>query len=136
VSGNFDKLKGEVFSDPLVRGYSVMTDIQVADDINANERDALDRDQITSIELFDATDQAHFEVLGPGAKAEYSQMIQLGTVNVIDGKKGRTDLENMFASTGTLTALQALYSGQKFWRWQEIGLSRAVEQGNVTDVRR
>lgn len=128
-------LKAEVDADPINRDYASMTDQEVTADINSNLRTAPDKVSITAAELFEATVQAEYANLGPGAKAEYDQILSLGAINVADGAKARTDMEAMF-SGGTLTAIQALYSGQQFYRWQEIGLSQQVRVGHVEDVRR
>ena len=139
MAHRFRTLETEMLADPLVRGYGGMTDIGVADDINTNSRTAPDKNSISVAEMWDATIQSEYEAITPAQKVSYGQMLTVasgGALDVTPGSKARTDLEGMFAATGTLTALQALYSGQTFFRWQEIGLSSPVAEGHVADVRR
>ena len=50
-------LKPEVLSDPLTRGYSGMTDEQVADDLNTIYR-THDVQSVSSADIYDAIDRA------------------------------------------------------------------------------
>jgi hypothetical protein len=58
-------LKNEIDTDPLTRGYSGMTDQQVADDMNTVYR-TRNRDSMTGDEIFNAADPAEFAALANG----------------------------------------------------------------------
>ena len=138
MAHRFRTLETEMLTDPLVRDYASMTDIQVADDINTNSRTAPDRNSITTGEFFKAMVQPEFEGVSLAQQREINEILVLasGIVDMTPGAKERVDLEAMFSGTGTLTAMQALYSGQTFFRYQEIGLPGPVAEGHVADVRR
>jgi hypothetical protein len=59
-------LKSEIDTDPLTRGYSGMTDQQVADDMNTVYR-TRNRDSMTGDEIFQATDPTEYNGLDTGS---------------------------------------------------------------------
>jgi hypothetical protein len=59
-------LKNEIDIDPLTRGYSGLTDQQVADDMNSVYR-TRNRDSMTGDEIFQATDPTEYNALDTGS---------------------------------------------------------------------
>ncbi|MFQ5622427.1 MAG: hypothetical protein ACE5FS_03425 [Paracoccaceae bacterium] len=56
---NYAKLKAEVTTDPLGRGYSAMTDAEVATSLNVADRQRA-REQMSGDEVFQQTDGTEF----------------------------------------------------------------------------
>lgn len=56
---NYKKLKTEITTDPIPRGYGDMTDNQIADSLNAEDR-IVPRGSISGSELFGYTDESEY----------------------------------------------------------------------------
>src|SRR3972149_2176784 len=78
----FDKLilREEIETDPLGRGYSTMTNQQVADDMNAGTRIRI-RARIPSVEVIEATLASEYAGLTAGEKQRYQTFISAGEIN-------------------------------------------------------
>lgn len=66
-------LKTEISTDPLSRGYSGMTDLEVADDLNTVYRTKV-RDYISGSEILNATDDAEFDALQETKKTAWTSL--------------------------------------------------------------
>lgn len=130
---DYDKLKAEVESDPLARGYSGMTDAEVAAEINFVYR-SQDREAVATWEIFEAIVPGEYAVLSADEKSLLGRILAMGTINV-KGANTRAALAAMFgAGTTTRGNLQALQT-ETISRAAELGLG-VVKAGHVEEVRR
>lgn len=99
---DIDALAAELANDPLGRGYSGMTDQQVADDLNTAYREII-RSNLSGSTIFNAIDPTEFGGLSDQQKQFVRDVFSLGdAVNVGEGTNARTVLLNAFGP-GTTT---------------------------------
>lgn len=128
---DFLTLKTEINTDPLGRGYSGMTDAEVATSLNVIDRPS-DRSTVSTGEILAAIEPTAFPV--DGKKQAYLQTllatdeIPLGSTNIRDA------LASIFSGElPTLNALAALQT-ELISRAMELGL-RQVREGAVAHAR-
>ena len=73
-------LKGEITTDPLTRGYSGMTDAQIADDLTTAYRER-NLDRLDASTVFNAIDKAEYNALSDANKAMVWNILHLGEIN-------------------------------------------------------
>ncbi len=114
---DYQVLKTELTTDPLVRGYSAMTDAEAAADLNTVYRTRT-RPFVYGWEILNETDDTEFGALTDVQKNQWLSMC--GTLEIDTGSGVAKSLEATFfgAGTTTRTNLQAI-------RIEDI--SRAVE---------
>lgn len=98
-------LKTEITVDELGRGYSSMTDQQVADDLNTAYR-TRDHTNLTASEVYNAIVQAEVDSKTADEKAEVDRILSLGEVNPF-GREATQFTAIFGAGSATLTALKA-----------------------------
>ncbi|HDY65737.1 MAG TPA: hypothetical protein ENH84_05850 [Phycisphaerae bacterium] len=126
-------VKTEIDADPLGRGYSGMTDEEVADSLNAVDRTRI-RSSMTGEEIFKASDVME---LGGLAAAKLLLWVTFTRADSIDPSNAINValVKAVFgAGSGTLTALAAARQEQ-ISRGTEIGIRR-IGPGYVADARR
>ena len=107
----------ELTEDPLSRGYSGMTDIEAAANLNTVNR-TVDIEAVTGQDLFEAVLPAHYNALSAEFKQLFGIIVGMGTI-MVNGTNTKAALIAMFTgATETLQALAALQTTQ---------VSRAVE---------
>ncbi|KKN04068.1 hypothetical protein LCGC14_1101350 [marine sediment metagenome] len=119
------KLRQELLTDPLGRGYAGMTDAAVlADLIDASLRAMADVDTLAGAEIYEVIHRAEFIGLSNAEEAELTIILGLGeSIKVGSGSKARTALAGMFgAGTQTRTDLLALVTNRTQSRAQELGI--------------
>ena len=129
---NINILKTETTEDPLGRGYSGMTDKQVADDQNIINR-TTNKTILTGTEIINAIDKAEFNALSASSKALIWNIVHIdGGVNPF-GLEAEL-FQDVFGASITITNLQAL---------RVNNVSRGIELGigtifiaDIEDVRR
>lgn len=128
-------LKAELTTDPLVRGYAGMTDVQAAASLNAADRSVPVR-TLTSAQIFNAIVPAEFTSLSTAEKGNVDRVLGLGAdIDVSAGTNARTVMLNAFvAGTATRTALAAL-TARTVSRAEELGLP-VPSAGHVATARR
>lgn len=124
------KLANEVLIDPLVRGYSGMTDQQIWDDGHIEYR-TLNRDIMTASEVINLVDVAEFNALAVDDKAEIWNVLHLGELNPFGIEA--TIFQNIFGASTTITNLQTARV-VSISRWAELGLS-SVKIGHIAMAR-
>ena len=129
----YEILKAELTTDPLVRGYSGMTDQQVADDMNTKYR-TRNLETLSGSIIFEAIDETEYIALNAAAKERLGLIIGLGdSIQIGPSSRTRTWLLNMFgAGTNTRTNLVAAVQ-QSITRADELGIT--VEAGTVAYAR-
>lgn len=157
MTHRFYVLQTEIVSDPDTRGYSGMTNAQVASDINSRTVSGDDKASITGTELYELMDLAELSALQQRALGDVNSpstpavdvqdrlrlqrlelLLSLAVIDVSPGSKGRADLQAIFTNTespNTRAALTA-WVQQTQPKWKELGLPGPVLEGWVNDVRR
>jgi hypothetical protein len=127
---NYQILYDEITNDPLGRGYSGMTDEDIATDLNTAYRTET-RDTLSSAEIYENLDVVEFQEKSDAQKVYVRDILGLGDeVQVGPGTKARTVLISVFGpGSDTITALAAMLE-VPISRAQEIGLWR-VKVGHV-----
>lgn len=125
-------LKDEITTDPLGRGYSGMTDQQVADSLNAVDRSAT-YSVITGAQIFNATDDAEYGALTDAQKASWDALCAISEIDTASGVAKAREAELFGPGTQTRSNLQALRS-YSMSRAQELGLGK-VNEGDVKHAR-
>ena len=120
ASTNLQDLKNELTNDPLVRGYSGMTDAQAAASLLTKNR-PFNKLSLNASEIFEAIDLAEYSALSAAEKGRVDVVLGLGDqVFIGPTSKARAFLAGAFgANTATRTALLASAAGT-ISRSQEI----------------
>lgn len=128
---NVDKLRIEINGDPLSRGYSAMSDQQIAESLNSVDRVA-DRASLGSDEILNAFDATEFAELSAAQQSVAIGIAQLGQANpaVIT----RT-LSGVFSGGSTTIAALSASGQERISRTVELSLGR-VASGVVAEARR
>lgn len=116
---DYRKLRDELTTDPLARGYAGMTDVQAAASLNTADR-AVARTIIPAYEIINATVPAEWAALSAAEKQRYQTMTGAGQVDASNANVGAAFLAMFAGGTATRTALAAL---------QSTTMSRAAELG-------
>ena len=124
-------LTDEVVNDPLNRGYSTMTDREVADSLNVDDRPK-NRESMTSSEIFNAIDVPEFIALADGPQANIMGLMGFGELNPF-GKEADVFVAIFGGGSNTISALAVARVTQQS-RADELGLRR-VGTGDIGDVR-
>jgi len=124
-------LRQELLNDPLVIGYSGMTDaVVLASLTDANLRPLADRGALTSAEIYNVIVRSEYQGLSAIEKEELGIILGLGSdIDIGASSKARGALAGMFnAGSGTRLALLALIEGRTQSRAVELG----VKQSSLT----
>ncbi len=125
-------LKTEITTDPLSRGYSSMTDLEVANDLNIVYR-TQDVESVTGQDIFEAVVRSEYIALSADDKDLLHVIISMGSLPV-NGTNTKAALLAMFiAGTTTRTNLAALQT-RDVSRAQELGLP-FVYEGHIQEAR-
>jgi len=131
---NYAVLVPELRDDPLSRGYSGMTDAEVAAALNVVDR-TRKRDTMTSAQIYEAIVTADFQALSDGAKVYVRDILGLwGDIAVGSGSKARAVLIAVFGiGSATIAALAAALN-ESISRASELGLPRP-SSGHIKSAR-
>ena len=124
-------LKDDIINDPLVRGYSGMTDTHVADDLNSVYR-TRNRDQIPGSEILDETDWVEYGALTDLKKSQWLSFTSADFVSAT--KAGLNILRDIFGTGTTTEDNLLLVRAEDISRATELGLS-IVREGDVEYAR-
>lgn len=117
---DFRILMNELTNDPLGRGYAGMTHQQVADSLNAVNRDRWV--QLSSADIFEAIVIADFTALSTANKARVDRILGLGdNIRTGPGSQARTELVAVFGAGSTTIANLAAVANRRVSRASEIG---------------
>jgi hypothetical protein len=124
-------LGAEVSADPLARGYSGMTDQQVADDINTAYRKR-NREAMTGSEILQAVVLGELAALTDAEETTFWGLLGIGEINPFGVE--RDILVNLFGSQSSTVGALASLRQESISRAQELGLPAIVE-ANVAYAR-
>ena len=128
---NYQLLKSEMDTDPLVRGYASMTDQQVADSLNTVDRQ-VNIETLSGGDIYECLDLAEFAALTPDDRTRVDRVLSLDSVKIQGNAK--TELASIFGSiTSTRAALLAKIK-RSVSRAEEIGVGN-VPPYDITSVR-
>ena len=99
-------LKDEIENDPLTRGYSGMTDAQIADDLNSEYRER-NFDRLDASTVFNAVDKAEYNALAAADKEMVWNILHLGEINPF-GLEAEIFVDIFGAGSQTITDLKAI----------------------------
>jgi len=133
IMADIEKLKVELDTDPLLRGYSGMTDQQAATDLNTKYRDK-PRTEMSQSEAFQHIDSAELRALADGDRSLVMAILAFQTINPFGNES--TVFQDIFGGgSATITALNAartVVNGQS--RAEELNLGQ-VSAGAVRHAR-
>ena len=121
-------LKTEVITDPLGRGYSGMSDREVANDLNVVYR-TKQRKTLSGSEIFNVTDDVEYTALTDAQKVSWDALCAIDSINTGGGVAKAREAELFGAGTTTRANLIALKT-EDISRATELGLSE-VKEGHV-----
>jgi len=125
-------LKTEITTDPLTRGYSGMSDLEIANDLNTVYRQ-VNVESVTGQGLFEATVPSEYNTLTDKQISLFHAIVGMGDIKV-NGTNTKTALLAMFGvGTTTRTNLAALQK-QDVSRAQELGIPYVYE-GHVQEAK-
>jgi hypothetical protein len=126
-------IKTEIDIDPLTRGYSGMSDREIADDMNTKYRER-NRTSMTASEIYNQIDQTDWAALTalPLQQQEIWDILHLGELNPFGREADRFNA--IFGGgSDTIIALNAARK-ESISRATELGLS-FVKEGHVTEAK-
>ena len=126
-------LKTEISTDPLSRGYSGMSDLEVADSMNTVNR-PVTREYVTGSEIFNATNDVEYSALTVDQQAAWDRLCGIDQIKISSGVAKAREAELFGPGSTTRTNLVALKAAPAISRAQEIGLPMVYE-GNVQEAR-
>ena len=98
-------LRNELLTDPLVRGYDVMTDQEATDDLNTEYR-SRNRAFMEASEVFNAIVVADYLALADGDRATIMGIMGFGRINPF-GKEANVFISIFGGGSATIMALAA-----------------------------
>jgi hypothetical protein len=123
-------LKTEIETDPLARGYTGMSDLEVANDLNTEYRPH-ERPVLSSAEIYELTNSTEFQALTDPQKVYVRDIWGLGdSISVVSGSKARTVYVTIFGAGSNTIATLSAYINQIISRAQELGIGH-VTPGDV-----
>ena len=129
---NIDILKAELTDDLLSRGYSGMSDLEAATDLNTVYRTKT-RDTVSGSEIFNVTDADEYTDLTNEQKISWDALCAIDSINTSSGVAKSKEAELFGPGTTTRSNLAALRSPPAS-RAEELGLG-IVYEGNVQEAR-
>lgn len=85
---NYTKLREEIDTDPLARGYSGMTDLEVSDDINTVYRE-INREVMSASEIFNVIDETEWGALTSEEQRPIWDVLHMGdSINPFGNEAG------------------------------------------------
>ena len=124
-------LKTELDSDSLGRGYSGLSDLEVADDLNTQYRNR-NKEVITGSEAFEQTDDTEYVALTDTKKSQWLSLCGIENHNPF-GAAVDAVIDIFGGGSSTVSNLQA-FRVETVSRATELGLGSVTVQ-HVTDAR-
>lgn len=122
----------ELMTDPLSRGYSGMSDLEAADDLNTVYR-TIALDTVSGSAIFNATDDAEFGALTDAEQDQWMALCAVGSIDTTSGVAKALESDIFGPGTTTRDNLVALRT-QDVSRAVELGLG-VVTEGDVNKAR-
>ena len=128
---NYTDLTNELVSDPLVRGYSGMSDAEATVDLNTEYRET-NRTAMSGSEIFNAVDKVEYDALSVGDNARFWDILHLSSVDPF-GIEAQIVIDVFGAGSTTVSTLAAMRK-TPISRATELGLG-SVREGHVQKAR-
>ena len=125
-------LRTEIETDPLSRGYSSMTDLEVATDLNIVYRE-LDVESVSGQAIFETVVPSEYNALTDKQLNLLHAIMGMGSI-LVNGTNTRTALLSMFGPGTTTRSNLAALQKRDVSRAQELGLPYVYE-GHVQEAR-
>jgi hypothetical protein len=130
-------IKDELDTDPLGRGYSGMTAVQAADNMNdvdsPNTRTRV-KSSVSGAGAFQVTDSTEFDALTEGERAEWLSLCAITDVDPANGTPAVGVATRLFGGgSNTVIALNA-FRDEIVSRGQELGFGTVVS-GDIENAR-
>lgn len=125
-------LRTEITTDPLGRGYSSMTDLEVANDLNIEYR-TITRATVAGWEIFNVTDDAEYAALTDAQKSSWDALCGIEQIDTANGVAKAREAELFGSGTTTRSNLAALRNPVAS-RARELGLP-FVYEGHIQEAR-
>ena len=126
-------LSEEIANDTLVRGYSGMTDAQVADSlVNTIDR-PITKQFLSGSDIFNATDDAEYAALTAVEQTSWDALCGIDSIDTLSGVAKSREAAIFGPGTQTRTNLLAIRSSTVS-RAEELGLG-SVNEGDVKQAR-
>ena len=122
---DIEDLKDEITTDPLTRGYSEMTDAEVATSLNVINRER-DKKSLTGTEVLNAIDITEWNALTDAAQQKIWDVIHLGTINPF-GVEATIFIAVFGGGSDTITELAVI-------RKESISLATELGLGVVKEI--
>lgn len=133
---NIQKLKVELVSDPLGRGYAGMSDQEAADDLNTAYRQVQD-ERIDPATVYNNVDVSEFLALATAQRQEVWDIVHVGGVGGLWIRSGDTARERfvaIFGGASTTIANLLVVITHDVSRAVELGIR--VKPGLVAEARK
>lgn len=130
--GDIMSLKTEIATDPLGRGYSGMTDLEVANDLNTVYR-TQNVESVTGRDIFEAAVRSEYLALAAEDKDLLHVIISMGSI-LVNGANTKAALLAMFGAGTTTRTNLAVLQIRDVSRAQELGLP-FVYEGHIQEAR-
>lgn len=127
-----EDLAAEITIDPLGRGYSGMSDLAVANDLNTEYR-TITRVTVAGWEIFNVTDDVEYAALTDAQKASWDALCGIEQIDTANGVAKAREAELFGGGTTTRSNLATLKSPVAS-RAVELGLP-FVREGNIQEAR-
>ena len=124
-------LEDELLNDPLIIGYSVLTDQQVADSMNAETR-SRNRASMTGREVANEVVNSEYDALTDAQKAQFLALIASEDLDPFG--LGANVVKDIFGTGSTTVADLATARVESISRAVELGIP-TVKPGHVEDAR-
>ena len=131
--GRMSSLKNEINLDPLARGYSGMTDEQVASDINNEYRSRI-KLVMTGDEIAQSVDGTEYSALTDLEKQILHTFLAKQEINPKEGGFAQKVITDLFGGGSVTTSSLASDRVESISRAKELGLG-LVKVGHVTEAR-
>jgi hypothetical protein len=128
---DIERLRIEITTDPLARGYSGMTNLQVADNMNVVDR-TTNKTTMTGTEVMNAINKTEFNALTAANRQMVWNIIHMGNINPY-GIEADLFIDMFGGGSTTITTLAALRKNDVS-RGQELGIGN-VREGDVEGAR-
>lgn len=130
--GQIQTIKSEIDDDPLGRGYSTMSNIEVADSLNVENR-SKNLTHITGDQLGDAVDETEYNALSADDQGAVRELWQVQQLNPFGF--AAIVIKSIFPSPGTTLAALVSLRIKSISRGDEIGLKETVQADHITKAR-
>ena len=126
---DWDALRSEISNDPLVRGYSNMSDEEIAADLNTKYR-TKNRTEMSASEVVNAVSVSEYAALAAGDKQLFWDIVHIGTLNPF-GREADLMVTLFGGGSDTIATLSSLRV-DSISRAEELGYTETMKSDTIT----